>query len=433
MANGEAEGWRWSSDSMAVQGEAVGGVVRLEIDRLANASGSNSVTLVVPKAERQHLVVESLVDHLELKFDTEGDSLDLDSLDVQGPLTNLDLVSPLWPYDPTEMGLLQIVSLNIGTVDRLRLGGDELIVHELRVGWIPPLAEQNLSNKDQWNRLAILEDSRVTVLDPPQYIQVQLLDRSFLYLEGRARLQLGGIGLDSELTAPPGSSIEIVDWKVEQCSGEERIHLTGIEPFNYGLLRRVGVKVEDRPRIIGTYEPTRADKPPLDETKSPAVVSDWVRQHEALLGTYCASPRILADARWLNYEDRRRCSPFGSGERVGLSMMRLFGYGHKTGPPLALWLLMVTGIVGIYCWQAGLGVDLNGGFEAWRQGALLWIEGLTLPASFLSLAPATSNSVLSIDGTALRVARLAVSLPFAAYLFALQARLRLPKLSDSRI
>ena len=87
------------------------------------------------------------------------------------------------------------------------------------------------------------------------------------------------MGTNAELLVPDGVAF-IEDWKVHLCGGDERLHLKGTAPFEYGVVRQLERRIsETSHNLIGTYEPAYADKVPLDLSKTRIARSDWVQAH----------------------------------------------------------------------------------------------------------------------------------------------------------
>lgn len=422
-ASGSATG-SWSGDQLTIIHEHRGNHLAWAKIRLVGGfSAGDGVADVVVESTAERLVVE---------IDPQQTFAELGALTIRGLFSEIAVVAPIWTGDPTELGTAEVGSLEVSMASKLSIGGDEFTVGRLThsVMFGAPTASE-YERDDAWDRLVILPDSRVWISSPCNPA-VSLGDRSYLSIAGNNSVYLGSVGTDCELECI-GGAIQIEDWKVHLCPSDARVHFKGVRPFGYKLLRQVRRRIRQAgPDLLATYDPIGADRAPFQLTTSKVERSDWIRYHEQLVEQYSTDPAAAADARWLSYEDRRLGSMPGSALwLLSTFALRPLGYGLKVKPPAIAWLASVALIVAIYCSSSGLRPDLSSA-DAWRTGLVLWVEALMLPASWLSLAPTASNSVLQIDGTTMRLARIAVSIPFAALLLALQARLRLPKLSDAK-
>jgi hypothetical protein len=189
------------------------------------------------------------------------------------------------------------------------------------------------------------------------------------------------------------------------------------------LERRIS---ETSDKLIGTYEPAYADKVPLDLSKTDLARSDWVQAHSRLIEKYCRDPKVRAEARWLNYEDRRaNASVFGS-DWIVLTFLRTLGYGLKVWPPLVTWILCVIGVVAVYSVNMHLSFDPLSGWSAWRRAALVWTDVILLPVNFVWTGVSNANSILKASGTGLALSRVLLVVPLTSVVLALRTRFQIP-------
>ncbi len=425
--------WSWRSDHVFASAWTDDGVLHLVHDApddyatIGLTTSDYRVTLDV--------VIESNAKTIEVNIDPQQNHVALERLSIHGEFESVGIYAPIWPGDPTELGTAEIELLEIHRTRSTTLGGDELTLGTIRIERIfseSELSTPEVDRDDAYDHLQIRDDSAILVLGDSRVFGVRIGDRARLEIARETVVFLGTVGVDAEVSGRPGP-IHVEDWKVQLCTGRNRVHFTGIAPFRHGLLRRVQRKLSEDGAIIGSYEPINADVIPFDSSKSATTHLDWVRSHADLISQYSSDPGINADARWLSYDSRRRAAPLLTTEGLVLTLMRPLVYGLKLREPFLTWIAVVAIVVSIYSFKTGQGIEIGGGWAAWRRGLLLWGEGFMLPAGLVSLSSSTGDSVLMVAGTGLRVARVFVSIPFAALVLSARARFRLPKFSDGGV
>jgi hypothetical protein len=83
-------------------------------------------------------------------------------------------------------------------------------------------------------------------------LALALGDRCHFQCAGGTSYFLGRVGSNAEFHVPEGVAY-IYDWKVHLCGGDERLHLKGIAPLEYGIVRKLERRIwETSDKLIGT-------------------------------------------------------------------------------------------------------------------------------------------------------------------------------------
>lgn len=433
MSLSAANDWRWTA-GRPVKVEKGEDSTHLTI----SGKGAEHLTLIydfAPDGEPLRVrITAPEITNLVVNIDPTQSHAVIESVTIEGVFRSVRVACPVWVGDPTELGTAEIGHLTVNEADQLFLGGDELYIDRLSF-LSTPSAGPEASRDDAWDRVVVSADSRVYLGTAVRggVLALAMEDRSYIEVESSTAIYLGALGVDAEICGT-AQHVVIEDWKTHLCGGNEHLKLTGIHPFGYGVLRGLTRRLHDTsPMLLASYCPRHADRLPLDLSTSTATRGDWVRRHAALIDEYCDDPAVSADARWLTYDHRRGLSTPGSVQWLVLHALRGLGYGLKVKPPAIAWLSVTVAVALLYGIQNGLHLNPLGGFSPWWRMLVLVVEAALLPAGIFSLADSPDNSVLLIHGTALRLARLACSVPFAAIIFAVQARVRLPKFSDAKL
>ncbi len=415
------DGWRVAASHTTIVSAREDGSVEIRIS--ARGDRMAEVKLIAPDHApplRAEIVADT--EEVEIVIEPSQSHVVIESLVLQSRLERLTISSPVWPGDPTELGTAECRHLTTRATI-LRVGGDDL---EVGLEFDPRLPTPRT--------VAVLPDSFVVFSKGLAARTLKLGDRSRAHISNGDGVNLGKIGINCELSGGE-TPLTLYEWDLASCDGQERFHLTGVLPLGYDQLRQVRRRIaETNDDLFATYQPVEADKVPLDLSRSAAAVSEWVQNHALLVEKYCLLPAVRADSRWLEYEDRRRSAKALTTEWAVLNFaMKPLGHGLKALAPFRLWLAATVVVVLAYWWRSDIPIDLRGGKEAWWRGVVLWVEAILTPTGLFSLTSESSNSVLEVEGTGLRLARFLTSIPFAATLLALRARYRLPKFADARL
>ena len=186
---------------------------------------------------------------------------------------------------------------------------------------------------------------------------LELEDRSHFPGPDRTPFFLGRVGTNAELLVPSGVGF-LEDWKLHLCRGDERIHLKGIAPLDYGVVRRLERRIsETSDKLIGTYE-----RPTPTECR-------WTSQRRVSLEAtgfrrmlVWSSNIVVIPKSTLKLDGRSMKTDELTLQHLGrirscLSALRTLGYGLKVWPPFAAWLLCMIGIVVVYCLNAHMSFD----------------------------------------------------------------------------
>ena len=428
----DASEWTWASpQGVALDPSDIG--VALNVG--AGEDGWSGLILRAPCLSDQAIgrfVIRSNASKLTIDIDPCQFHGVIDHMEVIGNFDWVAIASPIWPGDPTELGTAQIDTLHIRKTKQVALGGDELYIQNLVIDRIfsnDPRPE--VERDDAWSECVILADSKVAIATEMRVLGLELEDRSHFQGPNRTPFFLGRVGTNAELLVPSGVGF-LEDWKLHLCRGDERIHLKGIAPLDYGVVRRLERRIsETSDKLIGTYEPAYADRVPLDLSKTSLARSDWVQAHARLVEQYCRDPKVRAEARWLKYEDRRVNSPALGPDWFVLSALRTLGYGLKVWPPFAAWLLCMIGIVVVYCLNAHMSFDPWSGWAGWRRAGLVWVDVVVLPVNFAWNGTSSMSSTFKATGTGLALSRIILLIPLAALLLALRSRFQIPRWNSS--
>lgn len=432
------DGWGWHADQPAEASTTEDGLLRIVITAEVASAGAR-VTLVTRDLEPPtdlRVQIITKMHALRVEIDPRQSHVRVGELLIEADLRTATVLCPVWTGDPTELGTAEVGTLNVRAA-QLQLGGDDLTI--ARLDHFPvrgfSIEQSEFDNDEAWDDVYVLDDSRVTFGSTyRQSIALRLGDRSRVEFESDTALYLGHIGRDSEIVGN-GRILDLAEWKIHLCSGNELIRISGLLPLGYHLVRELRARMlETSTDLMGTYIPVRGDRFPVGFDRTQLEREEWLRAHTELIERHCPDPGVQSESRWLSYEHRRQTRRRFSYEWLLLTLfMKPLGYGLKPGPPAKLWVGSVACLVAIFSWQHGLLFSPLGGRTAWSHGIKLWTEALLMPAGLFSLGSESTNSVLTIEGTSLRLARLLISIPFAAMILAIRARFRLQRLTDGVI